>query len=72
MGDNNVRISTTLLCAWYLNPTTPVSVASDLIYMYIFVLTVLIIVIVQNVKENEKEQNKVSFAKFNPKKTGIL
>ena len=62
--DRNVRISTTLLCAWCLNPTTheyQVSVASDIIYMYILVLTIL------KICYCTKRKRKRELAKFNPK-----
>ena len=71
----NVRINRTLLCAGCLNPTTneyQVRVASDLISIFILKYPKYIPVIWQNVKEDEKQRNKVTIEKFNPKNRNFI
>ena len=63
-----------LLCVWCLNSTTheyQVSVASDLIYKKIAIFTTFKIYNIQNIRENEKQQNKVAFAKFSHKNRNL-
>ena len=66
---------TRLLCTGCLNPTTheyQVRMANDLISIYIFILKISKIYNLTKHKENKKQQNKGTLAKFNPKNRNFI